>query len=628
MLLGPLLLGVGVSSADAQWTASKLSALDGSAGDRFGHSVSLSGERALVGAWNDGDSGTQSGAAYLFAQDTSGSWSQAAKLVASDAEALDVFGFSVSLDGNRALVGAQGDDDKGDLSGSAYLFEQDATGAWLQVAKLTASDGAAFDRFGYSVALSGDRALIGAFRDDDYAFDSGAAYLFERDQSGGWAEIAKLAPSDGTASAFFGRAVALDGNRALIGARSDLVGGVPSGSAYVFDEVAPGDWQQAAKLTPSDGAAADFFGEVVALQGTRAVVGAQADDDDGDRSGSVYLFEATGAGAWLESVKLIASDGLAGDEFGRSVALDGDRLVVGAFSADANGLDAGAVYLFELGGAGLWNEIHKFVPPGVDAGDVFGSAVSLNGDRLLAGAPGDDGKGSAFILDPSPPNLDPIADAGPDQDVECTGGLTAVQLDGSASSDPDGDSLSYEWSAPAGVILDDPGSATPTGDFPFGPSLLTLTVTDGNGGISSDDVNITVQDTSPPVVVCTTDLISLLPPNHSFRTVQICVAVTEACSDFTLSCAVSSSEPDDAGGDGAFTGDVDGQDAYSAPVTVDLEFDAASNCFVGEVELRAERDGARASRSYSIECDVTDLEGNTATAGCVVVVPHDRRKLQ
>lgn len=229
-------------------------------------------------------------------------------------------------------------------------------------------------------------------------------------------------------------------------------------------------------------------------------------------------------------------------------------------------------------------------------------------------------------LDYVPCNEDPVADAGPDQTAECAGLLTTVQLDGSASSDPDGDTLSYEWAAPVGVTLDDPNIASPSGDFPIGPSLLTLTVADGNGGVSCDDVLIIIQDTTAPVVVCTTDVIALHAPNHTMRTVQIGVAVTEECSDFALSCEVSSSEPDDANGDGAFTGDVDGLDGYTLPVTVDLTFDAASNAFIGEVELRAERDGAESGRSYSIVCDVADFAGNVSSASCVVVVPHDRRK--
>jgi hypothetical protein len=212
--------------------------------------------------------------------------------------------------------------------------------------------------------------------------------------------------------------------------------------------------------------------------------------------------------------------------------------------------------------------------------------------------------------------------------------LTAVALDGTASSDPDGDALGFEWSLPEGsnATIDDPFSATPNGQFPLGPTLVTLTVTDGNGGVACADVLITVVDTFPPVLVATTDKIALWPPNHEMREVVVSVEVTDCAWDtgVALTAWVSSSEPDDATGDGSYTGDVDGQDGFAAPVPVDLiytgEPEPGVYLYEGFVSLRAERDGSESSRVYSIVCDIEDLAGNTSTASCVVVVPHDRRK--
>lgn len=150
---------------------------DGVSGDSFGISVSLSGDRALVGAYYDDDNGTDSGSAYVFDYDGVSSWSESAKLTAGDGTADDLFGTSVSLSGNRALVGAYGDDDNGTDSGATYVFDYDGISAWSESAKLTAGDSAVNDQFGYSVSLSGDGALVGAYRDDDHGTESGSAYI-------------------------------------------------------------------------------------------------------------------------------------------------------------------------------------------------------------------------------------------------------------------------------------------------------------------------------------------------------------------------------------------------------------------------------------------------------------------
>ena len=215
----------------------KLLAGDGAADDFFGYSVSLDGDRAMVGARLDDDNGNNSGSAYLFERNPgTGAWTQVAKLTADDAAADDVFGYSISLGGDRALVGAIVDDDTGNSSGSAYLFERNpGTGAWAQVAKLTADDGAAVDQFGYSVSLDGDRVLVVARLDDDNGSFSGSAYLFERNPGTGvWAQVAKLTADDGAADDQFGLSVSLDGDRALVGAYRNVDNGSNSGSAYLF----------------------------------------------------------------------------------------------------------------------------------------------------------------------------------------------------------------------------------------------------------------------------------------------------------------------------------------------------------------------------------------------------------
>ncbi|MBU1692919.1 MAG: FG-GAP repeat protein [Verrucomicrobia bacterium] len=219
------------------------------------------------------------------------------KLTASDAATGDSFGCSVAVAGDVAVVGADGDDDVGSASGSAYVFERNAggTNAWGQVAKLTASDAAAGDWFGYSVSVAGDVALVGARRDGDAGNASGSAYVFERDAGGtnAWGQVGKIVASDGTASDYFGSSVSLDGDVAVVGAYQDDDVGSASGSAYIFERNAGGTnaWGQVAKLTASDGAADDYFGHSVSVAGHVVVVGAYGDDDAGGGSGSAYVFE-------------------------------------------------------------------------------------------------------------------------------------------------------------------------------------------------------------------------------------------------------------------------------------------------------------------------------------------------
>jgi hypothetical protein len=264
----------------------KLLASDGAANDYFGSSVSISGDYAIVGAY--GDDGSK-GSAYIFLRSGT-SWSQQAKLTASDGNAWDRFGNSVSISGNYAIVGAYYDDDKGSDSGSAYIFKRDGT-TWSQQAKLTASDGAANDWFGWSVSISGDYAIVGAHYDDDNGADSGSAYIFKRGGTS-WSEQDKLTASDGAAGDRFGWSVSVSGDYAIVGAYLDDDKGNSSGSAYIFKRDGS-TWSEEAKLTASDGAGSDWFGYSVSIGNGYIIAGAWSDDDNGTNSGSAYMFGKT-----------------------------------------------------------------------------------------------------------------------------------------------------------------------------------------------------------------------------------------------------------------------------------------------------------------------------------------------
>ncbi len=328
------------------WTEqAKLTASDGAAEDFFGISVSISGDYAVIGAYCDDDNGSNSGSAYIFHRSET-TWTQQAKLTASDGAYEDYFGTSVSISGDYALIDAHRDDDNGNNSGSAYIFHRNGT-TWTQQAKINASDGADQDHFGYPVSISGDYALIGSYRDDDNGYNSGSAYIFHRSGTT-WTQQAKLTASDGSAEDYFGISVSISGDYAVIGAYWDDDNGIESGSAYIFLRNGT-TWTQQAKVTASDGATEDGFGRSVSISGDYAAIGAYWDDDNGDNSGSAYLFQRNGT-IWTEHSKIIASDGATNDHFGISASIDGEYAMIGAYYDDENGVESGSVYVYNNDG--------------------------------------------------------------------------------------------------------------------------------------------------------------------------------------------------------------------------------------------------------------------------------------
>ncbi len=360
----------------------KLEAGDPAAGDLTGYSVALAGDTALIGAIYK----YSTGAAYVFTR--SGSlWALQAKLTADDGEVGDEFGYSVALSVDTALVGARRASISGNPGvGCAYLFTRNEGGGWEQTSKLTASDGAEEDKFGTSVALSGSTALVGA-PDDGFsiegtpAFFVGSAYVFTRDSDGGWTQKQKLIAGDGADYESFGCSVALDGNTALIGAFFDEY----QGAAYVFTG-SGASWTQQAKLTADDGDLFDNFGQSVALSGTNALIGAPGDDSS---KGSAYFYVGSGA-SWTQHAKLTAGDGAENDFFGNSVALIIRTALIGSPYDDTGaGLDAGSAYVFTRTEE-AWSEQAKLTAGDGSEFDNFGSSVALSGNTALIGAPVDD----------------------------------------------------------------------------------------------------------------------------------------------------------------------------------------------------------------------------------------------
>lgn len=425
--------------------AQKLLPSDGAASDGFGHAAAIDAGVVVIGAPFDVTGGVSSGSVYLFDAATG---VELRKITPVDGAAGDEFGYSVAISAGRVVVGARRDGDQGPGSGSAYLF--DATTGTL-LAKLLASDGAAGDEFGFAVSIDGDTIAVGSKRDDDNGMDSGSLYLFSA-LSG--VQLAKLLPSDGGLNHNFGESVDLDGGVVAVGAHG---AGFLAGSAYLFD-VSTG--AQLHKVLPNDTHANMFFGQSVALDGGVLLVGAWADSIFFDHSGSAYLFDvATGA----QLTKLVPSDGHDRDHFGFSVALDAGVAAIGADEDDDSAFDAGSAYLYDVASGTLMT---KVLASDGAVGDAFGSAIAIEGGVVVVGAPRDDdlgdSSGSAYLVD-------------------ALGGVGTVFCpgDGSGGSCPCGNSGA-------------PGHGCANGSHTQGARLITT----GSASVAADDLVLSVSGSS------------------------------------------------------------------------------------------------------------------------------------
>jgi hypothetical protein len=442
-----------------------LKAANTEAGDQFGHSVAVSGDTVVVGApvedsnatgvnGNQADnSAYQSGAAYVFVRSGT-TWTQQAYLKASNTEWNDNFGYSVAVSGDTVVVGALNEDSSSRQingnqgsnaatdSGAAYVFVRSGT-IWTQQAYLKASNTGTDDYFGYSVAISGDTVVVGAIDEDSNATGvngnqadnsagtSGAAYVFVRSGTT-WTQQAYLKASNTEERDFFGASVAVSGDTVVIGAivedsnatgvngsqANDILGReFNAGAAYVF--VRSGiNWTQQAYLKASNTGATDIFGYAVAVSGDTIVVGAigedsnatginvnQANNSAGD-SGAAYVFVRSGT-TWTQQAYLKASNTGGSDNFGRSVAVSGDTVVVGAPNEDSNATgvngdqannsasESGAAYVYVRSG-GTWTQqayLKASNTPSFNnssSGDLFGYSVAVSGDTVVVGAPNED----------------------------------------------------------------------------------------------------------------------------------------------------------------------------------------------------------------------------------------------
>ena len=486
-----LCLAAGTGAAHAQGVTQefKLLQFDAAPSAQSGHSVSVDGDTAIVGAPLDTGIGANTGSATVFTR-SNGVWTQQAKLVAPDGATNDQFGYAVVVSGDTAIVGAPQDDVGADSNrGSVYVFTRTGT-VWTQQQKLTAFDGAAGDRFGYSLAMSGDTLIVGAPLDNiGTSTDRGSAYVLTVN-AGVWNQQAKLSPFTGAPGDEFGNSVAISGDLAVVGAHLADDGGTDSGAAHVFGR-SGGVWTQHSTLLPgSEVVAGDQFGASVAMSGLTAIVGAPLDDETVSgilNRGAAYSFRLN-AGIWTQQ-KLIPPNGAAGDQFGGAVAISGDMAIVGARFDDG---DTGSASVFARTGV-TWTQQAQLTVADGAVNDEFGGSVAASGNTLIVGAPfavNGFTTGAAYVFVNAavlpPPDPDADGDGVPDASDNCPAVANPSQ------SDLDGDGIGDACDVPAsGPDTDGDGVKDATDNCVFTPNTNQVD-SDGDGvGDACDNCRFT-----------------------------------------------------------------------------------------------------------------------------------------
>jgi len=389
----------GSASAGSNDEAHKLTPDDLAQSDHFGTSVSASNGTVLIGARLHDDPTLNDGAAYLF---HTSNGMQVRKLVTADNTGGGSFGIAVALNMDstppRAVVGKDRDCENGINAGAIYVFDAN-TGDLLY--KALDPEKLSGGLYGTAVDIDENTIVVGATLNNSNGSVTGRAFVLDATDG---SLIHILQPTVPANNSLFGNSVSISGELILVGARREAELGANSGVAYLFDR-ASGD--QIARLFPADGSSTDQFGFSVSLTGSFAAVGAVGDGDNGSASGSVYIYDLSTPASPVMVQKLIAPDGMSGDEFGHALdiapTLDGYRVAVGAWHRDETSIDAGAVYVYELDAAGSLVSNGKYVASDGNGDAFLGSTVTIddNGD-VIAGAPDDNvsfpNGGAAYVF--------------------------------------------------------------------------------------------------------------------------------------------------------------------------------------------------------------------------------------
>ncbi len=546
-LFGVMILALMLSGATLPQQA-KLIDSDGRTSDRLGYAIAISGDTLVVGSPFDsyGQGGSDQGSVSVFVR-TGTTWSQQAKLTASDGANDDNFGISVGISGDTVVVGAYHDDIGNKLNqGSAYVFVRSG-GAWSEQQKLTAGDGDQQELFGNAVGISGDTVVVGAqFHSVGGRSSQGAAYVFARTGTT-WSPQQQLTASDGARGDNLGTSVAIDANTIIAGAPTNDWGNLENaGAAYVFARTGA-TWVEQQKLTAGNALAFDNFGVAVAVKGNTVAVGAMLRDV---RAGGVYVFVRTGS-TFAFQQELFAGDGQPGDQFGRSVAINGEAIVVGARADDIGANDdQGSAYVFTRSN-NSWSEYSKLFAGDGMRQNQFGYSVAINDNTVAVGVPFDNvnartAQGSAYVFVNTPPTITPFTPltvnkggspktfvianvSDPDQPLDSLQ-VSASPMTGSGISLTN---ISVSSAGQVGATLQASCDAT--------KSTFTLTVSDAFSASASALLTIDIgPDIEPPQITCAAPITAVAPPACPIAVGTIVTynppTVSDNCPGTTFAC--------------------------------------------------------------------------------------------
>jgi len=360
---------------------------DGERKNKFGHSVAIDGNTALVGAPNNDK---KRGAAYVY-ENIGGIWHQTQKLIADDRNINDHFGKFVAIDGNHMIIGSSTDNSgSGNNAGSAYIFENiDST--WVQTQKLFfTGSGSSHSLFGAGVSIYGDTIMVGAHSNSEKAKKAGTAFVFEKIGST-WTETQRLYTDDPKPYDYFGQSISIYDDTAVFGTwNNNHHGKVAAGSAYIFEKT-DGMWNQAHQIIPNEATAKEYFGRSVSIYGDTIIIGATGNDEIARNAGSAYVFNYDGS-QWTQNAKLLHDREIDSLHFGTSVSMYNDRAVIGSDSR---------VFIFDFKD-GEWLKVSIPKPSDAKNGDMYGTSVSISNSVIIVGSSEHDenglDSGSAYLI--------------------------------------------------------------------------------------------------------------------------------------------------------------------------------------------------------------------------------------